>query len=46
MPVRKIKGGYRWGRRGKIYRGNKARQKALKQGRAIAANKAKRSRQK
>jgi hypothetical protein len=36
MPIQKIKGGYRWGRRGKIYRGNKARQKALKQGRAIA----------
>jgi hypothetical protein len=38
MPVRKAKGGgYRWGRRGRIYRGKGARNRALKQGRAIAA---------
>jgi hypothetical protein len=32
MPVRKVKGGYRWGKRGKIY---KSKKKALKQGIAI-----------
>lgn len=36
MPVRKVKGGYRWGSKGKTYR---SRKKALKQGRAIMANK-------
>lgn len=39
MPVRKVKGGYRWGRTGKVY---KSRKKALKQGRAIAISKKKR----
>lgn len=32
MPVRKVKGGYKWGTKGKIY---KSKSKALKQGRAI-----------
>lgn len=32
MPVRKVKSGYRWGTKGKIY---KSKKKALKQGRAI-----------
>lgn len=32
MPVRRVKGGYRYGRRGKIYR---TKAKAEKQGRAI-----------
>jgi len=32
MPVRKVKGGFRWGRRGKIYR---TRAKARAQGVAI-----------
>ena len=32
MPVRKVKGGYRWGTRGKIY---KTREEAERQGRAI-----------
>lgn len=41
MPLQKIKGGYRWGSKGKIYKGKNARAKALKQGRAIAANKRK-----
>ena len=35
MPVRKVKGGYRWGRKGKIY---KSKVKAARQGRAILAN--------
>lgn len=35
MPVRKVKGGYRYGRKGKIY---KSRAKAEKQGRAIKAS--------
>lgn len=39
MPVRKVKGGYRWGTHGKIY---KSKAKAAKQGRAIKAAQAKR----
>lgn len=39
MPIRKVKGGYKWGKSGKVY---KQRSKALKQGRAIAINKKKR----
>lgn len=39
MPIRKVKGGYKWGRTGKVY---KSRKKALKQGRAIAISKKKR----
>ena len=39
MPVRKVKGGYKWGSKGKVY---KSRSKALKQGRAIAISKRKR----
>ena len=35
MPVRKVKGGYKYGRKGKVY---KSRAKAVKQGRAIHAN--------
>ena len=35
MPVRKVKGGYRWGSKGKVY---KSKAKAAKQGRAIKAN--------
>lgn len=38
MPVRKVKGGYRWGGHGKVYRGKGARRKAAKQGRAAYAN--------
>ena len=39
MPVRKVKGGYRYGTKGKIY---KSRAKAVKQGRAIKASQHKR----
>jgi len=35
MPVKKVKGGYRWGDSGKVY---KTRAKAEKQGRAIRAS--------
>ena len=35
MPVRKVKGGYRWGNHGKIY---KTKAQAEKQGRAIRAS--------
>lgn len=35
MPVRKVKGGYRWGSSGKIY---KRRKDAQRQGRAIYAS--------
>ena len=39
MPVRKVKGGYRWGTKGKIY---KTKAEAAKQGRAIKASQARR----
>lgn len=35
MPVRKVKGGYRWGRHGKVY---KSKAKADAQGRAAYAS--------
>ena len=37
MPVRKVKGGYRYGKKGKVY---KTKAKAEKQGRAIRASQA------
>ena len=39
MPVRKVKGGYKWGDKGKVY---PSKEQALKQGRAIYASKKKR----
>lgn len=42
MPVRKVRGGYRYGSKGKTYRGRGARAKAARQGRAIQASKARR----
>lgn len=36
MPIHKVKGGYRYGKTGKIY---KSRKKAVKQGQAIAISK-------
>jgi len=38
MPVRKVKGGYKWGKSGKLYKGKGAKQKAQKQARAIYAS--------
>lgn len=35
MPIRKVKGGYKYGSKGKVY---KSRAKAVKQGQAIKAN--------
>jgi len=35
MPVRKVKGGYKWGKSGKTYKSRKA---ALRQARAIYAS--------
>jgi len=35
MPVRRVKGGYRWGTSGKIY---KTKREAERQGRAIRAS--------
>jgi len=35
MPVVKVKGGYRWGKKGKVY---KTKAKAAKQGRAAYAS--------
>jgi len=42
MPVKRTKGGYRWGNHGKIYRGRGAKAKALRQGRAIKASQSRR----
>ena len=42
MPVRKVKGGYRYGTKGKLYKGKGAKAKAARQGRAIKANTRKR----
>lgn len=39
MPVRKVKGGYRYGSKGKVY---KSRAKAERQGRAIKVAQSKR----
>lgn len=39
MPVHKVKGGYKYGKTGKVY---KSKAKAVKQGRAIKASQAKR----
>ena len=39
MPVRKSKGGYQYGKKGKVYKGRGAKAKAAKQGRAIQASK-------
>jgi len=38
MPVQKVKGGYRYGKTGKVY---KSREKAVKQGQAIEISKRK-----
>ena len=35
MPARKVKGGWKWGKHGKVY---KTKAEAEKQGRAIRAN--------
>lgn len=43
MPVRKVKGGYRYGKTGKVY---KSKAKAEKQGRAIKASQARRGKKK
>lgn len=43
MPVRKVKGGYRYGKRGKVYKSKAA---AERQGRAIRASQARRGRRK
>ena len=40
MPVRKVKGGWRWGKTGKVYL---TKRQAAKQGRAIKAAQAKRA---
>lgn len=42
MPVQRTKGGYRWGRSGKVYRGKGAKAKAARQGRAVKASQARR----
>ena len=39
MPVHKVKGGYKYGKTGKVY---KSKAKAVRQGRAIKASQARR----
>ena len=39
MPIKKVKGGYKYGSTGKVY---KSKKKAVRQGRAIAISKKKR----
>lgn len=43
MPIRKVKGGYKYGKSGKVY---KKRSDAARQGRAIEASKARRGKAK
>ena len=43
MPVQKVKGGYKYGSKGKTY---KSKAKAVKQGRAIKASQARRKQRK
>lgn len=43
MPVQKAKGGYRWGKSGKVYKGKGAKAKAARQGRAIKAEQSRRN---
>jgi len=45
MPVRKTKGGYKYGDKGKLYKGKGAKKKAQKQGKAIQASKRARAQQ-
>jgi len=40
MPVRKTQGGYKYGTKGKLYKGKTAKAKAARQGRAIKSNQA------
>lgn len=44
MPVKKVKGGYKYGTKGKLYKGKGAKAKAEKQGRAIRASQNRRKR--
>jgi hypothetical protein len=46
MPVRKTKGGFKFGSRGKLYKGKGAKAKAKRQGRAIKASQARRGKKK
>jgi hypothetical protein len=41
-PVRSVKGGFKWGKSGKLYKGKGAKAKAAKQGRAVKASQARR----
>jgi hypothetical protein len=44
MPVKKSGGGYKYGNKGKLYKGKGAKAKAAKQGRAIRASQARKKR--
>jgi hypothetical protein len=43
MPVRKTNGGYKYGTKGKLYKGKGAKAKAARQGRAIQSSKRRRA---
>lgn len=43
MPVKRSGGGYRYGSTGKTYKGSGAKAKAARQGRAIQASKARKT---
>ena len=43
MPVQKVRGGYRWGHSGKVY---KTKAEAERQGRAVKASQARRGKRK
>lgn len=38
MPIHKVNGGYKFGTKGKLYKGKGAKSKAQKQAKAICAN--------
>ena len=42
MPVKKCKGGHKYGKGGKCYKGKGSRRRAAKQGRAIKASQSRR----
>ena len=43
MPVKKVKGGYKFGKKGKVY---PTKKQAVRQGRAIKANQARKGKKK
>lgn len=44
MPVRRVSSGYKYGKKGKAYKGRGAKKKAARQGRAIKASQSRKRR--